>query len=110
MRWVARSAGKLGQDQDSCNDEKTVKRRSLPVSRRGGVEPFIVMDVMRAAADKESAGGSVIHMEVGQPGSPAPGPVLDAARAALVDGRIGYTEALGNRALRARIARHYGEA
>jgi aspartate/methionine/tyrosine aminotransferase len=102
----------MGQDQDIRNDDKIVRRRplSLPASRRGEVEPFMVMDVMRAAADKESAGGSVIHMEVGQPGSPAPGPVLEAARAALVDGRIGYTEALGNRALRARIARHYGEA
>jgi aspartate/methionine/tyrosine aminotransferase len=102
----------LGQDQDIHEDEKIVRRRpsSLPVSRRGGVEPFIVMDVMRAAVDKESAGGSVIHMEVGQPGAPAPGPVLEAARAALTDGRIGYTEALGKRALRARIARHYGEA
>jgi aspartate/methionine/tyrosine aminotransferase len=48
-------------------------------------------------------------MEVGQPGAPAPKPVLDAARAALADGRLGYTEALGIRTLRARIARHYGE-
>jgi aspartate/methionine/tyrosine aminotransferase len=102
----------LGQDKDIRGDEKIVKPRSPAgrVSRRGGVEPFIVMDVMRAAVDRESAGGSVIHMEVGQPGSPAPSAVLEAARAALADGRIGYTEALGTRALRARIARHYGEA
>ncbi len=70
----------------------------------------MVMDVMRAAVDRENAGGSVIHMEVGQPGAPAPRAVLEAARAALADGRLGYTEALGTRALRARIARHYGEA
>jgi aspartate/methionine/tyrosine aminotransferase len=49
-------------------------------------------------------------MEVGQPGVPAPAIVLDAARAALADGNLGYTEALGIRALRTRIARHYAEA
>jgi aspartate/methionine/tyrosine aminotransferase len=83
---------------------------SLPPSRRSAVEPFLVMEVMRAAIDREQAGGRVIHMEVGQPGAPAPRPVIEAARAALADGRFGYTEALGIRALRSRIARHYGEA
>jgi aspartate/methionine/tyrosine aminotransferase len=78
-------------------------------SRRSAVEPFLAMDVMRAAIDREHEGVRVIHMEVGQPGAPAPKPVLDAARAALADGRLGYTEALGIRTLRARIARHYGE-
>ena len=43
------------------------------LSRRGGaVDPFIVMDVMAAAAEKEAAGESVIHLEVGQPSTPAP--------------------------------------
>lgn len=78
-------------------------------SRRSAIEPFIVMDVMRAAVDEEEAGRHVIHMEVGQPGAAAPGPVLEAARAALADGRLGYTEALGLRRLRARIARYYGD-
>jgi aspartate/methionine/tyrosine aminotransferase len=36
--------------------------------------------------------------------------VLEAARAALADGRLGYTEALGIAALRERIARHYSES
>jgi aspartate/methionine/tyrosine aminotransferase len=67
------------------------------------------MDVMRAAVDREEAGAHVIHMEVGQPGAAVPSPVLEAARAALADGRLGYTEALGIRRLRARIARYYGE-
>jgi aspartate/methionine/tyrosine aminotransferase len=48
-------------------------------------------------------------MEVGQPGAVAPAAVLDAARAALADGVLGYTEALGLRRLRARIAQHYAE-
>jgi aspartate/methionine/tyrosine aminotransferase len=68
------------------------------------------MDVMRAAIEAEAAGQRVIHMEVGQPGAPAPQPVLAAAAEAVRDGRLGYTEALGLKALRTRIARHYGEA
>ena len=39
---------------------------------RSGIASFIVMDVMRAAAAREAAGHDVIHMEVGQPGTPAP--------------------------------------
>ena len=73
------------------------------------MDPFIVMDVMRAAADRQHAGHRVVHMEVGQPGAPTPKTVIAAAHAALADGRIAYTEALGNRALRARIARHYAD-
>src|SRR5206468_6625133 len=44
---------------------------------------------------------------VGQPGSPAPAAVLEAARGALTSDRIGYTDALGIGALREAIARHY---
>ena len=42
--------------------------------RSAGVDPFIVMDVMAAAAEKEAAGDVVIHLEVGQPSTPAPMP------------------------------------
>jgi aspartate/methionine/tyrosine aminotransferase len=82
----------------------------LKASARSAVEPFLAMDVMAAAAELEAAGRQVIHMEVGQPGAPAPRPVLSAAAAVLGHGRLGYTEALGVRALRERIARHYREA
>ena len=54
------------------------------VSRRSeAVDPFIVMDVMAAAAAKEAAGDTVIHLEVGQPSTPAPSAALAAAHAAL---------------------------
>ncbi|MFN3659525.1 MAG: pyridoxal phosphate-dependent aminotransferase [Pseudolabrys sp.] len=76
-------------------------------SRRSDVPPFIVMDVMAAAAQLEAQGARVIHMEVGQPAAPAPAPARAAAQAALAAGRIGYTESLGIPSLRARIARHY---
>ena len=81
----------------------------LTASGRSDVPPFMVMDVMAAAARIEAAGGHVIHMEVGQPAASAPKPAIAAARAALDLGRIDYTSALGVPSLRARIARHYRE-
>ncbi|MGE0064083.1 MAG: pyridoxal phosphate-dependent aminotransferase [Xanthobacteraceae bacterium] len=79
----------------------------LTASKRSDVPPFIVMDVMAAAARLEAAGHRVIHMEVGQPAAAAPQIAIRAAQAALAQGRIGYTETLGIPALRARIAQHY---
>ena len=70
-------------------------RALLSPSRRSDVPPFMVMDVMAAAARIEDAGGRVVHMEVGQPAAPAPATAIAAARRALDHGRIGYTEALG---------------
>jgi aspartate/methionine/tyrosine aminotransferase len=83
--------------------------RLLKPSARSDVPPFMVMDVMAAAARIEAAGGRVVHMEVGQPAAPAPQAALAAAQAALAAGRIDYTQALGIPALRARIARHYAQ-
>ena len=80
-----------------------------PLSARSDVSPFIVMDVMERARALEAQGRSVIHMEVGQPGTPAPAGARAALAAAMEAGSLGYTVALGLPALRARIARHYGE-
>ena len=41
-------------------------------SKRSDVDPFIVMDVMESARIAEEKGKDIIHMEVGQPGTPAP--------------------------------------
>lgn len=79
----------------------------LGASTRSEVPPFMVMDVMAAAARIEAVGGHVIHTEVGQPAAPAPKAAIAAARTALEQGRIDYTSALGVASLRARIARHY---
>src|SRR5882672_7116187 len=79
----------------------------LTPSARSDVPPFMVMDVMAAAARIEAAGGHVIHMEVGQPAASAPATAIAAAQAALAQGRIDYTSALGIPSLRARIVRHY---
>lgn len=82
----------------------------LGPSRRSDVPPFMVMDVMAAAARIEAAGGHVVHMEVGQPAAGAPRTAIAAAHAALQAGRIDYTSALGIPSLRERIARHYRDA
>ena len=80
---------------------------ALKASQRGLVPPFIVMDVMRAANEREAAGDDVLHLEVGQPSTAAPTPVLETARAALNQDVLGYTDAFGVPALRQRIAKHY---
>jgi aspartate/methionine/tyrosine aminotransferase len=85
-------------------------KQLLKPSKRSDVPPFIVMDVMAAAAQREAQGAHVIHMEVGQPAAPAPATAIKAAQDALARGRIGYTETLGIPSLRARIARHYRDA
>lgn len=82
----------------------------MKISRRGQVPPFIVMDVMTAAAAREKTHGDVLHLEVGQPSTPAPAGVLAAAQAALRDDKIGYTVALGIPPLRQAIADHYNRA
>ncbi len=69
----------------------------------------MVMDVMRAASAQEAAGRSVIHMEVGQPGTPAPRAARLAAMRALETDTLGYTMSLGTDALRRRIAQLYKE-
>jgi aspartate/methionine/tyrosine aminotransferase len=84
-------------------------QRIMTPSARSDVPPFMVMDVMAAAARIEATGGKVVHMEVGQPAVGAPTPAIAAVRAALGKSALGYTESLGIASLRARIARHYAE-
>lgn len=80
----------------------------LNPSRRSRVAPFMAMDALRDARALEREGRHIVHMELGEPGAPTPRRVREAAEAALRDGRFGYGEALGDAALRARIAAHYG--
>ncbi len=76
-------------------------------SRRGAIDPFFVMEVMKAAAARAAAGGDVIHMEVGQPSTAAPRAAVQAAVAAAQREPLGYTLALGIPALREAISGHY---
>lgn len=80
--------------------------RAMDRSRRGEVDPFIVMDVVEAARAAEEAGRDIIHMEVGQPGTGAPHGATEAVARALAQ-PLGYTTTLGLPALRQGIAQLY---
>ena len=95
------------QKTATLSDENVLKPAP---SRRGAISPFVVMDVMRAANERQAAGHDIVHMEVGQPGTPAPRAAREAVKAAVDRDLLGYTEALGIPALRERIARHYKDA
>ena len=78
-------------------------------SNRGNVDPFIVMDVMENARKAEEKGEEIVHMEVGQPGTPAP---IEAQRQLIEkmkNDSMGYTVALGIPELRKRISQLYGD-
>ncbi len=87
---------------------------ALKIGRGASAPPFIVMDVITAANNRQAqlppGAPHVIRMEVGQPGTGAPAGAVAAAQAALTGGGpLGYTEAFGRRSLRERIARHYAD-
>lgn len=84
-------------------------KQLLQPSARSAVPPFMVMDVVAAAARLEAQGRRIIHMEVGQPAASAPATAIAAAGAALASAPLGYTETLGIASLRRRIARAYAE-
>lgn len=101
---------RTGMNTDRPPDIRSAQSfNGLGPSARSAVEPFLAMDVLAEAARLENAGRDIIHMELGQPGAPAPRPVLEAARSALTHGRLQYTPALGIAPLRERIATHYRE-
>ena len=81
----------------------------LKVSERADIAPFLVMEMMRAAAQREAAGGDVVHMEVGQPSTPAPSGARSAAKSAIDSDVLGYTTAVGIEPLRQRLAQHYAD-
>ncbi|MBO6901988.1 MAG: aminotransferase class I/II-fold pyridoxal phosphate-dependent enzyme [Rhizobiaceae bacterium] len=81
---------------------------SISLSRRGAAEPFHAMDVLAEANRLAGKGHPVVSLAVGQPADPAPQSVRNAARAALENGVIGYTDAMGIAPLRSAISRHYG--
>jgi aspartate/methionine/tyrosine aminotransferase len=83
------------------------RRTGSHPANRSAIEPFHVMDVVAAAAERQRTHGDLISLGAGQPSSPAPAPVRAAAAEALQTGLLGYTEQLGIPALREAIAGHY---
>lgn len=80
---------------------------SAKFSRRSDIPPFHVMEVSRRAREAEAAGADIIHLEVGQPSTPAPKAVIEAAKAALDTDLLAYTDAVGIFELRSAIAKWY---
>ena len=80
-------------------------------ARMERVEPFHVMEVVRAAQEQEQVwrgqGRSMIHLGVGEPDFGAPPEVAAAGVRALREERTAYTLAQGLPALRDAIAGHY---
>lgn len=76
-------------------------------SRRGQVDPFIVMDMVEEARRLEASGRRIIHMEVGQPGTPAPALARAAVSGQMAGSALGYTVSLGLPELRRGIAGLY---
>jgi len=98
----------------SSNDPANKLARALQVAGRvDAIEPFRVMEMVKAAAAMTRAGRDVISMSVGEPDFTAPDVVAAAAMAAIRAGSTQYTESLGLPALREAIsgwyAGHWGQ-
>lgn len=61
--------------------------------------------VLARARELEATGGSVLHLEIGEPDAPTPAHVVDAALAAMRAGETGYCPSAGIPALREACAR-----
>jgi len=70
------------------------------------IEPFHAIGVSNLAHQLKAQGRSIIHMEFGQPSTPAPKAAIAAAHRVLDSDPMGYWE---SSELTARIARHYDE-
>jgi aspartate/methionine/tyrosine aminotransferase len=73
---------------------------------RPEIDPFQAIGVSRLAHELKAQGRSILHMEFGQPSTGAPRAAIAAAHRVLDGDGMGYWE---SPALRARIARRYGE-
>jgi aspartate/methionine/tyrosine aminotransferase len=86
--------------------------RSAPTriaARMSHIDPFYVMEIQRRAFELEAQGRRIVHMEIGQPDFGTPEPVVEAVNTAMQRETLGYTDALGSRALREAIAAFYYE-
>lgn len=104
---TSRGPGRDGGSSEEDGDVSSSTHSNFAPADRAAVAPFHVMRVLAAAARRAETGARVFNLTAGQPSTPAPAPVLAAARLALERQVLGYTEAPGIAPLRAAIAGHY---
>lgn len=82
-------------------------------TRAGRIEPFYVMEVAKAAAERArttgTGGREMVFLNIGEPDFTAPPLVQEAAARAVRDGITQYTPATGLPALRERISGWYAQ-
>jgi aspartate/methionine/tyrosine aminotransferase len=83
------------------------QEQRLAVASRANVPPFHVMDLLAAAATRQRTHGDLLNLVAGQPSTPAPRPVREAAKRAIDADVLGYTVALGIPELREAISGHH---
>ena len=76
-------------------------------ARMADISAFEAVELFTKARQLEAEGHSIIHMEVGEPDFPTPQPIVEAGIAALRQGNVHYTPALGIPALREAISQWY---
>jgi aspartate/methionine/tyrosine aminotransferase len=79
----------------------------LTPASRAAVPPFHVMDLLAAASARARSHDDLLNLVAGQPSTPAPAAVREAAKRALDEHVLGYTVALGIPELREAIAGHH---
>jgi aspartate/methionine/tyrosine aminotransferase len=82
-------------------------RLAARMSRLGTESAF---EVLSKALARESAGRSVVHLEIGEPDFPTPEHVVRAAEQALADGHTHYVPSPGIAPLREAVAAHLSSA
>ena len=80
-----------------------------PARRMADIAPFHVMALLARAKELETAGRSIVHMEIGEPDFSTAEPIVVAGQRALAEGRTRYTAAAGLPELRQAISDHYRE-
>ncbi|NLE81439.1 MAG: pyridoxal phosphate-dependent aminotransferase [Rhodococcus sp.] len=78
-------------------------------SQRSRIQTFHVMDVWKAAAERQRTHGDVLTLAAGQPSTPAPAPVRRATHETLDEHLLGYTETFGIAELREAVARYHSD-
>jgi aspartate aminotransferase len=76
---------------------------TLP-DRVAGLRPTAVNRVLREARELQGQGNDLVSLMRGQPDTPTPGHIVEAAVRALRDGRTGYPDNRGEPALRGAVA------